>query len=80
MDIHAYKLSLIEKLLRINDEQTLRNVDSAMGEVESYAIDSMSAGEKSSYEAGKKDLEEGRVISYEDADRALDQKYPEIAS
>jgi hypothetical protein len=51
-----------------------------MGEVESYAIDSMSAGEKSSYEAGKKDLEEGRVISYEDADRALDQKYPEIAS
>ena len=79
MDIQAFKLTLIEKLLRVSDESILRKVESFIDENKEEVWDLLSEGEKEAFEEGVKDFEAGRIISLEDANKELYKKYPELA-
>jgi len=80
MDIQAYKLSLIEQLLRINDEKKLQEIGSSISKAGMEPWDLMSEGEREAFREGLKDIQASRTVSYEDADADLFEKFPQLAT
>ena len=76
MDLPAVKYELVEWLLSLKDESTVKRLQEIKKETQNFEESyKMSDTERFFLEAGLKDIEEGNTFSHEDVMKEVKEKY-----